>query len=197
MKPDRYRGGFLCAGLSACTLAFCFVPVAGLSDTNFQTTARSRDDKNATINLALQVAQQLQTQQRQTEAASRQTAESVASLRRLTLFVGAGLGIGLLTLLVYARRMVRLLQRRAFAAPIPPAPPADALARKGATLEQLHRLEDALACYEQAIALDAKFTGAYVGKGRVLNQLERYREALDCFERASQLQPHGPPRAAA
>ena len=180
----------------ACTLSFCLVPAIALPDTNLPTAARSRDDKNATINFALQLAQQLQSQQRQTEAASRQTAESVASLRRLTLFVGASLGMGMVALLVYARRAVRLIQQRALAPAAPVAPPADALARKGATLEQLNRLEEALACYERAIALDAKFTDAYVGKGRVLNQLERYPEALECFEHASQLQPHGPPRAA-
>jgi len=192
VTPYRYRGRGWCAGLIAGTLAFCFFPVAARPDTNSQAIARSRDDKNATINLALQVAQQLQTQQRQTEVASRQTAESVASLRRLTLLFGAGLGAGILALLWHARRIVRLLQQRILAGsgvpPLPEVRPAETLVRKGAGLEQLHRLEEALVCYEQAIAQDAASADAYVGKGRILNQLERYREALDCFERASQLQ---------
>jgi tetratricopeptide (TPR) repeat protein len=72
-------------------------------------------------------------------------------------------------------------------------------------MEQLHRFEEALGYYEQAIAMDATLTEAYVGKGRVLNQLERYDEALECYERASKLQPpvdiprveaHRSPRAA-
>jgi len=211
----------LCAGVIACTLISCFAPVAAAADTNSQTTSRSRDDKGAMVNLALQVAQQLQAQQQsnlraineakqQAETASHQTAASVASLRRLTLLIGATLALGLLGLLLYARRLVHLLQQRPQMAGLTPAPheaySAEALVRKGVALEQSNRFEEALAWYDRALSLDATLTEAYVGKGRVLNQLERYSEALECYECASKLQPrvdvpqldtHRAPRAAA
>ena len=214
VKLCRNRGGLFWAGLLACTLFSCFDPTPAAAETNFQTTARSRDDKGAMVNLALQVAQQLQAQQqsslRAINEAKQQTADSVASLRRLTLVVGAGLALAIFALALYARKLVRLLQQRTladgFTSAHRDAHPAEALARKGAAMEQLHRFEEALGYYEQAIALDATLTDAYVGKGRVLNQLERYDEALACYERASKLQPpvdmprlepHRSPRAAA
>jgi tetratricopeptide (TPR) repeat protein len=214
VKLCRNRGRLFWAGLLACTLFSCFDRPPAAAETNVQTTARSRDDKGAMVNLAIQVAQQLQAQQQSSLRAinetKQQTADSVASLRRLTLLVGASLALGILALVLYARKLVRLLQQRApvdgFSVAHRGAHPAQALARKGGAMEQLHRFEEALSYYEQAIILDATLTEAYVGKGRVLNQLERYDEALACYERASKLQPpvdiprmeaHRSPRAAA
>ena len=50
-------------------------------------------------------------------------------------------------------------------------------------------MDEALVCYDQAIALDVSLSDAYVGKGAVYNRLERYREALECYEKAARLQP--------
>jgi len=214
VKLCRNRGGLFWAGLLACALLSCFNPSAPAAETNSQAAARARDDKGAMVNLALQVAQQLQAQQQSNlhaiNEAKQQTADSVASLRRLTLLVGATLTLGILALLLYARKLTRLLQQRSLASDFRAAHheaySAEALVRKGMALEQLNRFEEALAWYDRALNLDATLTRAYVGKGRVLNRLERYSEALECYERASQLQsrvdtsrlePHRSPRAAA
>ncbi len=104
-------------------------------------------------------------------------------MRRLTLAVGAVLGAGMLLLALYARALLRCARPRLLP-PVAPHVSAETLLRRANAFEQAHRPEDALACYEQVLALDTSLTEAYVGKGRVLNQLERYREALDCFEQA-------------
>jgi hypothetical protein len=63
---------------------------------------------------------------------------------------------------------------------------AEALIKKGMTLERLQRMEAALECYDRAIAANASMTLAYLHKGAVCNRLQRYREALECYERALQ-----------
>ena len=166
------RGGCVCAALLACaTVTF--------AQTN--TATRSRDDKSAFVNLAVQAIQQVQAQEQANLHAVSETRQEVASLRQLILFVSAILGAGLLALALYARP---LLQPRC-SRPLPPHASAETLLHRAAELEHAHRHADALACYEQVLALDASLTEAYVGKGRVLNELERYREALDCFEQAT------------
>jgi len=61
---------------------------------------------------------------------------------------------------------------------------AEALAKKAAALEKLGRLNEALACCDQAIAKNRAFTPALLQKGGLLNQLNRHAEAIDCFEQA-------------
>ena len=53
-------------------------------------------------------------------------------------------------------------------------------------LERLRRTEEALDCYDRAIAVDGSLTAAYLHKGSVFNRLERYEEALRCYEQALQ-----------
>ena len=60
----------------------------------------------------------------------------------------------------------------------------DALVKKGAALERLQRLVEAVDCYDRAIAADKSMTMAYLYKGGVFNRMERYTEALECYERA-------------
>jgi tetratricopeptide (TPR) repeat protein len=115
--------------------------------------------------------------------AAQETRQEVAALRRLTLLVGSVLGAGLIALVLYVRALVR--SSRPTPSTVLPHTSAEILLRRAGGFEHSHRLEEALACYEQVLSLDASLTEAYVGKGRVLNQLERYREALDCFEQAS------------
>ena len=172
------RGGSICAVLLLCA-------TAAFAQTN--PPPRFRDDKSGFVNLALQAVQQVQAQQQTNLHALNDARQEVASLRRLTLLIGAGLGAGLLLLAWYVRT---LLPRHSVSGrPIPPLAPhvsAETLLRRATAFEEAHRLDEALACYEQVLTLDTSLTEAYVGKGRVLNQLERYREALDCFEQAGQ-----------
>jgi tetratricopeptide (TPR) repeat protein len=176
---DCNRGGFVYAGLLACAV------LTGVVCAETNSPPRTRDDKSALVNLAVQAVQQVQAQEQANSRALQQlrkeTSESAASLRRLTLLVGAGLGAGILALALYAR----VLLRSGRAQSLVPRGDIHVLLNRAGAMEHAHRLEEALACYEQVLALDASLPEAYVGKGRVLNQLERYREALDCFEQAT------------
>lgn len=170
------RGGCVCAALLACA-------TAAFAQTN--TNLRSRDDKSAIVNLAVQAVQQVQAQQQTNLRAVNDTRQEVASLRRLTLVVGALLGAGLLVLAFYARALLRSTRPRHVSVGVAPHVSAETLLRRAINFENAHHFQEALACYEQILTLDASLTDAYVGKGRVLNQLERYGEALACFEQAS------------
>ena len=61
---------------------------------------------------------------------------------------------------------------------------AEALVKKGIALEELRRMDEALQCYDRAIAADGDLTIAYLQKGGLFNRLERYEEALQCYEQA-------------
>ena len=61
---------------------------------------------------------------------------------------------------------------------------------QGKTLYEQERYEEALAAFEQAIALDSPHSAlACHYKGLVLNELQRYEEALAAFEQAIALDP--------
>ena len=62
--------------------------------------------------------------------------------------------------------------------------------KKGAALEKLGKLDEAIECYDRAIALDQSMTMAYLCKGGVFNRLERYGEAVQCYEQALRTQQH-------
>jgi tetratricopeptide (TPR) repeat protein len=61
---------------------------------------------------------------------------------------------------------------------------AGALSKKAAALENLGRLEDALACCDRAIEKNGSPAPALLQKGGLLNKLNRHAEAIDCFEKA-------------
>lgn len=168
------RGGCVCAAFLACA-------TATFAQTN--TNSRGRDDKSAFVNLAIQAVQQVQAQEQANLRAIHEARQELASLRRLTLLVGGVLGAGMLALALYVRALLRSAGQRPLS--IQPHVSAETLLLRASGFEHTHRPEEALACYEQVLALDASLTEAYVGKGRVLNQLERYQEALACFEQAS------------
>jgi tetratricopeptide (TPR) repeat protein len=60
---------------------------------------------------------------------------------------------------------------------------------KGVSLSELERYEEALRCYERALALTPDFREVWNNKGLALRALNRYSEALDCFDRALDLDP--------
>lgn len=65
---------------------------------------------------------------------------------------------------------------------------AEALVRKGATLERLKKLSEAFECYDSAIASDAGMTAAYLHKGSLYNRLGRFKDALEYYEKALRVQ---------
>jgi tetratricopeptide (TPR) repeat protein len=66
---------------------------------------------------------------------------------------------------------------------------ADALIKKGTTLEALRKNVEAIETYDRAIAMDSSMTVAYLYKGGVLNRLQRFAEAMECYEQALRTHP--------
>jgi len=65
------------------------------------------------------------------------------------------------------------------------------MVKKGTALEKLQKVDEAIACYDRAIAADQSLTIAYLHKGGLFNRLERFDEALECYERALRTQEKG------
>lgn len=63
------------------------------------------------------------------------------------------------------------------------------LTRKGANLSELGRHEEALACHNQALALNPDHAVLWGNKGSTLHSMGRYEEALACHDRALELEP--------
>ena len=61
---------------------------------------------------------------------------------------------------------------------------AEAHTNRGIALRELNRFEEALSCYERAIALEPELTQAHTNRGNVLMDLKRIDEALASYERA-------------
>jgi hypothetical protein len=68
-------------------------------------------------------------------------------------------------------------------------PPAYVSYNKGNSLLTLGRYDDAIACYDKALAIDPGFAGAWSNKGTSLNNLGRYGEAIPCFDKALAIDP--------
>jgi tetratricopeptide (TPR) repeat protein len=64
------------------------------------------------------------------------------------------------------------------------APRAALLLAKGQVLMSLDKATEALACFDEVIALDPRHAEALVKKGNVLEKLRRTEEALECYDRA-------------
>ncbi|EEF61529.1 tetratricopeptide repeat protein [Pedosphaera parvula] len=58
------------------------------------------------------------------------------------------------------------------------------LLSKGHTLLKLDQVEEALACYDEVLSLDARNTEALVKKGTVLERLQKLDEAIACYDQA-------------
>jgi tetratricopeptide (TPR) repeat protein len=170
--------------------------------------SRVRDDRSAALTLALQAVQQLQTQQRatlqaieearqQSEAAAQRYVQRVESLRHLLFALCAVVAIAISGTAYYVSVLLNKLHDRGqqlpevFKCPLPAAVRepyttlhvATLLARGQALLEQRHPV-DALACFEQAIALDGHAANAFIKKGAALERLGRLDEALASYEYA-------------
>ncbi len=65
---------------------------------------------------------------------------------------------------------------------------ADAWVKKGATFERLRKMNEAIECYDRAIAIDDSLTIAYLHKGAIFNRMERFGEAVECYEKALRTQ---------
>jgi tetratricopeptide (TPR) repeat protein len=61
--------------------------------------------------------------------------------------------------------------------------PASFLA-KGQSLLNAAKLEEAIACFDEVLAMDAQNAEALVKKGTALERLRRTQEALECYDRA-------------
>ncbi|HUG10724.1 MAG TPA: tetratricopeptide repeat protein [Opitutaceae bacterium] len=56
--------------------------------------------------------------------------------------------------------------------------------KRGAALERLNRLNEAITSYDRAIDAEPTLSVAFLAKAGVLNKLQRYAEALKCYEAA-------------
>ena len=59
---------------------------------------------------------------------------------------------------------------------------------KGNSLYSLGRHEEAIACFDEAIQLDPKYSTAWSNKGDSLKKLGRDEDAEQCFAKAKELQ---------
>jgi tetratricopeptide (TPR) repeat protein len=60
---------------------------------------------------------------------------------------------------------------------------------KGGSLAALGRREEAISCYDQALAIDPQFAGAWYNKGVSLVNLGRHEEAIGCYDQALAIDP--------
>jgi len=200
--------GALRTGLLVCTFTVFSVPaISAETSPSTNSTSRVHDDRSAALTLALQAMQQLQAQQRatlqaveearqQSEAASKRYERRIELLVRVLFALCAVVTIGALAAAFYVSSLWSRLRGReplssglkwplsTASRPAGTAPHVSALLARGqALLEQRHPL-DALAWFEQAIALDGSATDAFIKKGAALERLGRLDEALASYERA-------------
>jgi len=90
----------------------------------------------------------------------------------------------------HAGRRAFALAERDFAAALALRPTAAAQRQRGDALLELRRHEEALACYDAALALDPETPLAERHRGHALMRLERRAEALVVFARALERAPH-------
>jgi tetratricopeptide (TPR) repeat protein len=60
---------------------------------------------------------------------------------------------------------------------------------KGISLAALRYFDDAIVCYDKALAINPRYAQAWYNKGISLVKLERREEAADCFRKTSVIDP--------
>jgi tetratricopeptide (TPR) repeat protein/glycosyltransferase involved in cell wall biosynthesis len=88
----------------------------------------------------------------------------------------------------HSRPIPRQLDLRSPSSPARPGDPA-ALNNRGITLWELRRYEEALASYDQALAIQPDYFEALNNRGNALLGLKRFEEALESYERALAIRP--------
>jgi tetratricopeptide (TPR) repeat protein len=68
----------------------------------------------------------------------------------------------------------------------------EALSNRGTVLQDLKRFEEALASYDQALAIKPDFALAFYNRGITLQSLQRFDEALTSYGRALAINPSYP-----
>jgi len=68
----------------------------------------------------------------------------------------------------------------------------EVLNEKGKKLRREVKLDEAIACYEEALRLDVTYGKAWINKGNALSQLGRHEEAMLCFDIGINLEPKDP-----
>jgi len=68
-------------------------------------------------------------------------------------------------------------------------PTMDFWNKKGCALQTLGRDEEAIACYDKALAIDPRCAPVLGNKGAALQTLGRHEEAIDCFDKALAIDP--------
>ena len=66
------------------------------------------------------------------------------------------------------------------------------MSNRGTALRKLKRFDEALSCYDAALALKPDYADASYNRGFVLQELKRFDEALACYDKACLLQPDHP-----
>ncbi|HAF23021.1 MAG TPA: hypothetical protein DCK93_08950 [Blastocatellia bacterium] len=61
---------------------------------------------------------------------------------------------------------------------------AEFWSNKGGSLESMRRREDAIVCYDKALAIDPHYAPALINKGNALDVLGRHKEAIVCYDKA-------------
>lgn len=67
--------------------------------------------------------------------------------------------------------------------------PAGFWSSKGMSLSNLGRYEEAIGCFDKALAIDSGYPAAWGGKGVALDGLGRFNEAISCYDRALAIDP--------
>jgi predicted O-linked N-acetylglucosamine transferase (SPINDLY family) len=65
----------------------------------------------------------------------------------------------------------------------------EALINQGNELEDLNRLDEALASYDRALSLNPDYARAHSNRGNVLQLLKRFDDAIICYDRALAIRP--------
>ena len=60
---------------------------------------------------------------------------------------------------------------------------------KGERFMEIGQSQDALACFEQAIVLNANDPDLWNSKASALRSMGRYEEAIECFNRSLEIDP--------